>query len=57
MKRHIAVINLNIDPETKDQAQTIADELGLSLSALIRVCLKEVIRTKRLPGQEASEPL
>jgi len=42
------VINLKVDEYTKIQAQKIASEMGLSLSAILKVFLKEFIRTKKL---------
>ena len=41
-----AVVNVKVEPEVKRQAQKVADELGLSLSAIIKGYLKELIRTK-----------
>jgi addiction module RelB/DinJ family antitoxin len=41
-----SVVNVKVDPEVKKQAQRVADELGLSLSAIIKAQLKQLIRTK-----------
>lgn len=43
-----AIINIKTEPSTKKQAQRVASELGLSLSALINAYLKEVIKTRRV---------
>jgi DNA-damage-inducible protein J len=41
-------LHIKIEPDIKEQAQKTADELGLSLSAVTKVLLKQFIRTKRL---------
>lgn len=43
-----AVITVKIDPKLKKDAQKMADEFGVSLSALIHALLKNVVRTKTL---------
>ncbi len=43
-----AVITTKVDPQTKKQAQKIAEELGMPLSVVIKVMLKDFIRTKSL---------
>ncbi len=43
-----AVINIKIDAKTKQEAKALADELGVSLSSLITMTLRNVIRTKRI---------
>lgn len=43
-----AIINIKTEPSTKKQAQKIASDFGLSLSALINAYLKEVIKTRRV---------
>lgn len=43
-----AVINIKTEVETKKQAQYLASELGVSLSALINAYLKELVRTKKV---------
>ncbi|MCL2869226.1 type II toxin-antitoxin system RelB/DinJ family antitoxin [Candidatus Saccharibacteria bacterium] len=42
-----AVINIRTDKELKEKAQAVADEMGLSLSALLNNQLREVIRTRQ----------
>jgi DNA-damage-inducible protein J len=41
-------LHMKIEPAIKKQAQETADELGLSLSAVVKALLKQFIRTKRL---------
>ena len=41
-------LHIKIEPKIKEQAQKTADELGLSLSAVMKALLKQFIRTKRL---------
>jgi len=43
-----AVITTKIDPQDKREAQLIAEELGLSLSAVVKAMLKQFVRSKRL---------
>lgn len=58
---NIAVINIKTTPETKKEVKKIAEELGLSLSSLVNVLIKQVIRTKSvilsLDTEEPSEYL
>lgn len=41
-------LHIKIDSDVKEEAQKIADELGLSLSAVTKALLKQFIRTKQL---------
>jgi addiction module RelB/DinJ family antitoxin len=41
-------LHIKIESDIKKQAQKTADDLGLSLSAVTKVLLKQFIRTKRL---------
>ncbi|MEK7570794.1 MAG: type II toxin-antitoxin system RelB/DinJ family antitoxin [Patescibacteria group bacterium] len=41
-------LHIKIDDTIKSQAQHTADELGLSLSAVVKVLLKQFIRTRSL---------
>lgn len=43
-----SVITIKVDPVTKKQAQHIASELGLSLSAVLKVFLKRFIKAKAI---------
>lgn len=40
------VINIKTDKETKISAQKLAEELGVSLSAVVNVYLRQFIRTR-----------
>ncbi len=42
------VINIKTNPDVKSKAQAIAEELGLSLSAVINALLKQFVRTKAI---------
>lgn len=42
------VVNIKTDLETKEAAQLLANELGLTLSALINTQLKQLIHQRRL---------
>jgi DNA-damage-inducible protein J len=41
-------LHIKIEPSIKREAQETAEELGLSLSAVLKALLKQFIRTKRL---------
>lgn len=45
---YTAVINIKTEEETKKKAQAVAQEIGVSLSALINTYLKHLIITKRV---------
>ena len=55
------VLNVKIDPSVKNKARKIADQLGLSLSGVVNVYLREFIRSESLSaslhGEEPSERL
>lgn len=51
-----AVINIKTEENVKKQAQNIASELGLSLSALINAYLKQLVRTRRVEFDLGEEP-
>ncbi len=42
------MINIKADKDVKESAQKIAEELGLSLSAIINASLKQFIRSKKI---------
>lgn len=41
-------LTIKIDKKTKDQSQRLADQLGFSLSAIIKAQLRHFIRTKKV---------
>lgn len=51
-----AVINIKTSPQTKKAAKAIAEELGLSLSAVINAYLKHLIRTQTVEFSLSEEP-
>lgn len=51
-----AVINVKVSPDLKAQAQSLAEELGFSLSSLINACLKQMVRTKTVSFNVSEEP-
>jgi addiction module RelB/DinJ family antitoxin len=50
-----AVITTKIDPQVKREAQETAEELGLTLSAVVKAMLKQFVRSKRLEVGVRSE--
>lgn len=51
-----AVINIKVNKDLKYEAQILAEELGLSLSALINICLKKIVRTRVIELNAAEKP-
>ncbi len=49
-------IHIKIEANIKTEAQKTAEELGLSLSAVMKVLLKQFIRTKHLSVGLGEEP-
>lgn len=43
-----AVINIKTDAKTKREAKKLADEFGISLSSLVTMSLRNLVRTKRI---------
>lgn len=50
------VVNVRVKGEVKRQAQKVAEEMGLTLSALINGFLKQVIKTKTALFTTKEEP-
>lgn len=50
-----AAIYIKTETETKEKAQKVAKELGLSLSAIVNGFLKQFIKTKRVTFSASSE--
>ena len=42
-------ITVRVDEGTKQQAETILDDIGLNVTGLFNACLKAVVREKRVP--------
>lgn len=51
-----SVINIKTNTDTKKQAQKIAGDLGLSLSAVLNGFLKQFVRTKAVSFNLSEEP-
>ena len=51
------VISIKVDPATKKQAQNAAEELGLSLSSVVKGFLKQFIRTKTVTFSARDEEI
>lgn len=49
-------VHIKIESDIKMQAQKIAEELGLSLSSVMKALLKQFIRTKHLSVGLSEEP-
>lgn len=50
-----AIINIRTQTSVKEQLQKVAEELGLTVSALINGLIKQVIRTKRVEFEARPE--
>lgn len=53
---NVTSVHVKIDSDMKVQAQKTAEELGLSLSAVMKALLKQFIRTQRLSVGVGEEP-
>jgi addiction module RelB/DinJ family antitoxin len=51
-----ALINVKVEPELKAQAQSLAEELGFSLSSLVNACLKQIVRSRTVSFSAKEEP-
>lgn len=51
-----AVINLKVSPGLKAEAQSLAKDLGFSLSSLIHSYLKQVVRTRTVVLEDREIP-
>jgi addiction module RelB/DinJ family antitoxin len=49
-------LHIQIEPGVKQQAQKTADELGLSLSSVVKALLKQFIRTRSLTVNMQERP-
>lgn len=43
------IINVHVDPKDKEEATNILKELGLNMTTLINMTLKQVIKRKAIP--------
>ncbi|MFA5001213.1 MAG: type II toxin-antitoxin system RelB/DinJ family antitoxin [Candidatus Paceibacterota bacterium] len=51
-----AVINIKTNPKIKKQAQAVASDLGLSLSAVINAYLRQLVRDRRVEYEMEGHP-
>jgi DNA-damage-inducible protein J len=42
-------ITVRVDEDTKQQAEAILDDIGLTVTGLLNACLKAVVREQRVP--------
>ena len=42
-------VTMQVNPELKDQAETICAQIGISLSTVYTMLLKEIVRTGAIP--------
>lgn len=52
----MAKIQLSIDDTLRDDAQTVAEQLGLDLSTAVRMFLVQMVRRGGLPFQLKADP-
>lgn len=50
------IINVHVDPKDKEEATNILKDLGLNMTTLINMTLKQVIKRKAVPF-EISNPI
>jgi len=48
-------MNIRMDPEVKEQAQKLFDELGMDMTTAINIFLRQAIRTKSIPFMVTTE--
>ncbi len=52
-----AIINIKVDANDKKKAQELAQELGVSLSGVMKMYLKDFLRNRRIEvGMKTEEP-
>ena len=44
-----ATVKARVEPEIKEQAEEILDELGVSVSLLVKVLYRQIILTRKVP--------
>lgn len=52
----MAQISLRVDDAVKREAETIFEEIGLSMTTAINIFLKAVAREKRIPFELSADP-
>ena len=48
------IINVHVDPKDKEEATVILKDLGLNMTTLINMTLKQVIKRKAVPFEVAN---
>lgn len=56
MEASNGVINIHVDPKDKEEATKILKDLGLNMTTLINMTLKQVIKRKVVPFEIANPP-
>ncbi len=51
-----AIINIKTNPKIKKQAQAVASDLGLSLSAVINAYLRQLVRDRKVEYDMEAHP-
>lgn len=49
-------LNVKVDPELKREADSLARELGLSLTSAVTVYLKKFVAERRIPFEISADP-
>ncbi|CAK7193039.1 hypothetical protein COMNV_01250 [Commensalibacter sp. Nvir] len=49
-------LQIRIDEDLKEQAQQVANDLGMDLTTAVRIFLKQMVRTHGLPFQPQLDP-
>jgi DNA-damage-inducible protein J len=52
----MANLNIRVDDTLKEQAETVLDYIGLSLSAATTIFLKQVVHSKGIPFELRADP-
>ena len=52
-----AYLQVRISQEEKAEAQAVLQQMGLSLSGGVKMFLRQVVHTKKLPFRPESEPI
>lgn len=56
-KKKEARLNIRIDPELKDAAQIVANDMGIDLTAAVTMFLTKMVKERALPFQPTSWPV
>ena len=56
-KKKEARLNIRIDPELKNAAQIVANDMGIDLTAAVTMFLTQMVKERALPFQPTSWPV